>query len=770
MKIKTFAFFIYILLIPLISISAETTNFSPSVVQAETTDFAPADIQPEKIEPAISAPAADSTQPAHKGTGSRILSKDSSQVEPVKSQTSTSADKPSETLKPESGEETQVQQEVSDDPLLSEQAEPASFERKEENYIVLNFDNAALRDVINTISSITGESFIVSPGLDARITIYSAGKIPTREALSVFESILEVNNMALVKSGQFYKIVQGASAKQKPIEIQLGNDSQNVIAKDRPITQIVQIEYVPATEISSILQSMLSPFGSIIPNPRNNLLIINDLSSNIKRLLAILKEIDVDAFQNTRMGFFQPKFSDVKSLSQEVKEILSSLNLGQHGIAVIPIERINSLVIFSSSSSLLKTIEGWLKKLDEEVSTGRNIFVYPLQNIKTDNIISVLKTIYESDEGARPTTTTRKTTTPAKKTQRRQVTPRPRTSEAAAFSRVEIVAFEPTNSLVILAPPGIYRDMVETIKQLDVYPQSVLIEAIIAEVTITDSDKFGIQWSVLYDIELEGDTYNYLAQNRSGDASAFNLPLALGDTSSAASLTASGLSFLLYRPERLAALVQALASKGKVNILSSPRLLVRDQEEASIEVGTDIPTATSTTSTTTTDTLTQNIEYRTVGIKLKIKPSINDEKTVVLDIEQEVSSKGADQQVGQTGNLFPSFNTTKTKTSIVVPDKQGIVIGGLMEEIKDKNYQGIPVLSNIPILGHFFRYTANTTTKKELIIIITPHVISTKSEVDIITLDFMRKLKEVKEFLDYNDTFATTSEPEETGKNQTNEQ
>ena len=198
-------------------------------------------------------------------------------------------------------------------------------------------------------------------------------------------------------------------------------------------------------------------------------------------------------------------------------------------------------------------------------------------------------------------------------------------------------------------------------------------------------------------------------------------------------------------------MINALSTQSKVNILSSPRLLVRDQEEASIEVGKDIPTASSTTSSTTNDTLTQSIEYRTVGIKLKIKPTISEERTVVLDVEQEVSKTGASIQVGQEGNLFPSFTTTKAKTSIVVPDKQGIVIGGIMEQTIEKERQSIPFLGSVPFIGSLFRYTVEKMVKKELVIIINPHVVASQVEADFLTKQYMKKLKELKGFLKENE-------------------
>lgn len=645
-----------------------------------------------------------------------------------------------------------------------------SSQSQKEDYIILNFDNASLRDVINTISSITKENFILSSGLDARITIHSATKIRVSEVLSVFESVLEANGMAIVKSGNFYKIVLITTTKQKPIEVLKGSEVKSIPTEyvDRPITQIVPVKYVPVREVSSVLKPMLSQYGNITPNSRNNLLIINDTASNIRRLLTVLKEIDVDAFQNTRMGFFQPKYSDVKILSQELTEILNVLNLGREGaVAVIPIERINSLVVFASSPDLLKSVTGWIKKLDEEVTTGQNIFVYPVQNVEAESIAAILKTLYETEEGTVPKVMVMPPTI-GKPPSKRKFSTTAKLQEPRSFNKVEIVTYEPTNSLVILASPGIYREIKALIKKLDVYPKEVLIEVIIAEVTLTDTDQFGIQWSVLNSVHIEGDSaFRGYAQNRSGQTQApsYTLPFTLTGTTSAA-----GLSYLLYKPDRIIAFFHALTTKGKVNILSSPRLLVRDQEEASIEVGSNIPIATSSSQTSdTTSTVTQSIEYKTVGIKLKIKPSINDERTVVLDIEQEVSDTLNNVTVGQSGYTYPSFSTRKTKTSVVIPDRQTIVIGGIMKEKKEKNYQGIPLLSSIPILGQFFRYTVDTVTKTELIILLTPYVITNRTEAEVLTTNFIERLKEVKKYLQENENIKIYA-PEETSPTQADEQ
>ena len=626
---------------------------------------------------------------------------------------------------------------------------------KEENYIILNFDNADLRDVINTIGSITKDNFIISPGVDARITIHSAKKIPVSEVMNVFESVLEANGVALVKSGEFYKVVPGATAKQKPLEIRKGNEAESTPSTDRIVTQIVPVNYIPVSEITTVLTPLLSQFGSIIPNPRNNLLIISDTSSSIKRLLSILEEVDVNAFKNTRMLFFKPKYSDATTVSNELTEVLNALNMTKEGIVLIPIERINSLIIFSSSPSLLEAVEGWLKKLDEEVVSGQNVFIYPVQNVKAEQVADILNSLYGEGGGTKKISTKqvdsqKKAAQPqaqpqAQQQAQQQTQPISRTgTKEGTGSRIEIITFEPTNSLIILAPPGIYREMVETIKKIDTYPREVLIEAVVAQVTLTNTDEYGIQWSVLRDVTIGNNKFNGMVRNSLGDLITTVPGLNSG--------VAGGLSMVLFRPNDITALINALASRGKVNILSSPRLLVRDQEEANIEVGSEIPIATSTTyvpttaTTELTSTQTQSIQYKTVGIKLKIKPTISEDRTVVLDLEQEVSSLGTKPtQVG--GLSYPSFDATKTKTSIVVPDMQGIVIGGIMEETKDKGYSGIPLLSSLPIIGALFRYETDTLTKKELVIIITPHVVVNQTEGEKLTGEFMDRFKELKKYL-----------------------
>jgi len=641
---------------------------------------------------------------------------------------------------------------------------PAPTPEKKENFILLNFDDADLKDIISLVSEAAGVNFIIAPGLSARITIHSTKKIPASELFPIFESILEMNGLAAVKSGEFYKIVSGPSARQKAVEIYKGGDISTIPAEDRLITQILPVEFIPVSEAVTLLQPMVSPMGMITPNSRNNLLIITDVASNIRRLIEILKEVDVSAFESTRVRLFTPNNVDVKTLSKELTDILNALALGKEGISLIPIERLNKLIIFSPSEKFLKTIEEWAKKLDEEVApSGLTTFVYPVQNVKAKEIADVLKAIYETKEGAKPITPTptptpapRPTTAPTptragvSPAQVPTPTPRKEVTEGRAVGEIKIVVYEPTNSLVILASAGDYKQIVETIKKLDIFPQQVLIEVLIAEVSLTESTRFGIQWSLLSQDKVKafGETHTFegLSQFRPGTSlyGKETTPLPPSISGGLAPAIGGGYSYLLYEAGRLTAMLHALATEGRVNVLSSPHLLVKDNQEASIDVGSEVPTSTGVVQQVTgaQAPLAQNIQYKTIGVKLKMKPVINAEKTVVLDITQEVSEQAASIEVG--GLKYPSFSKREAKTSIVVGDGQSIIIGGIMRETKKKDYEGIPILSKIPLLGYLFRYTTSNIDKTELIMILTPHVVASKTDADLITQEFKERVKELK--------------------------
>ncbi|MFA4829227.1 MAG: hypothetical protein WC594_08410, partial [Thermodesulfovibrionales bacterium] len=312
---------------------------------------------------------------------------------------------------------------------------------------------------------------------------------------------------------------------------------------------------------------------------------------------------------------------------------------------------------------------------------------------------------------------------------------------------ITITAYEDINGIVIKTNSRSYLAILEILKKLDVPVKQVLIEVLIAEVSLDDTTKLGIEWLLKGSVHAEGQSLSSLAgfNPSSSISSSIGSSLALVPTSPFASV---------IKPERFGILLNAFASMGNVNVLASPHILAMDNKEASIQIGAEEPIATGYTAQPitggsqqpVTQATTGQIQYKTVGTLLTVKPHITEKNRVTLEITQEVSSIGAELGIGGS----PRFSTRKAKTSAVVQDGHTLVLGGLITESKKQGRSGIPLLSKIPILGYLFGTTTDTYNKTELLVMVTPHVINNQEEADAVTREFQDKVKTIKERLEKN--------------------
>ncbi len=393
---------------------------------------------------------------------------------------------------------------------------------------------------------------------------------------------------------------------------------------------------------------------------------------------------------------------------------------------LLDVPKTNYIVVVDTDTNvkrLLQLIEVFdseqLKKIKPEV------YVYPVQNGKAKDIAAMLQQIFLGGKGTpRPTTPARpQAGAPG---QPAQPTPAPVPTaqstaipegEALVAETTRIFPDEVTNSLIILATPDDYELIAETIQKIDVVPRQVIIEGIIARVDLTDNLSFGFSWSFLSDVTI-GDVVNLAGNFALGS----DFSLTSGDTFTFVGVDPSG----IVRAKLTAALLESHA-----RILAAPYILVSDNREARIQVGQQVPLATSTTSTPIggtipTNTSTSTVQYKDIGIILRVKPQVNDSGLVALEITQEVSNLGANVQVA--GEDFASINKTEATTNLVVQDGQTILIGGLIREDTTKSKSGIPFLSSIPIIGNFFSSVSDNTTRNELVILLTPHVLRTQKD------------------------------------------
>ncbi len=434
-------------------------------------------------------------------------------------------------------------------------------------------------------------------------------------------------------------------------------------------------------------------------------------------------------------------------LKESMPDIENALGLHLKGgtVRIVPIYRLNALIVVASAKEHLDYIRKWIEVFDSMFAVAKpKIFVYPLQNSKAAHIASLLQSIFTGT--AAPSAPTTTTAPAAPKTGIQPgAAPAPRPGPAATATgggsfvsaETRVFADEITNSLIILATPPDYSFIEETIKRLDIMPRQVVIEGLIARVDLTDNLSFGISWSLKSNVGL------HPFQNK------INLDGDIGINSGGLDTTklpAKGFTFVGRDSKNtVRAVITALAEESKAKVLAAPHVLVSDNREARIQVGRQVPIATSTTSTpisggtTVTTTSTSTIQYKDIGIILKVKPQVNDSGLISLEITQEISSLGETVKVGGLDEI--SINKTEAVTNLVAQDGETIIIGGLIQEDVSKSKDGIPFLSKIPVIGNLFGSTTDKTTRTELIILLTPHVIRTLQDAGDATTDYLDRYK-----------------------------
>lgn len=541
------------------------------------------------------------------------------------------------------------------------------------------------------------------------------------------------------------------SRLDKPTKVFVGKDITLLPSQDGEgkIIQIIPLTYITSDSIKNIIAPLLTLQSIILTVPNRNNMIIIDFANNISQALEIINILDVSALDKLQIKLFPLEFSDAEEVAEELEEIFDSLGYAGKDktlvLKFVPIERLNSLLIVNHFPELLPDIEFWISKLDKPSIAGfeEKTYVYYIQNAKAEELAALLSQIYqqsatEKEEEKRIKRIKRdksppKAKTPfgkkqkaAKKISRLAVEVKSM-PQGEVTGKILIIPDKFTNALIIRTLPRNFPAILDTIKLLDLMPQQVLIEVLVLELILDKQTRAGLDWA-------------FRAFRKEGNFTGGNLPTVTGDIFqsgiSATALLSQGFSFIAQSDE-LFALFQAFAQDSKLNVLSNPVLITSENMPASINITNDIPIETSTITTPTAgQPLTQTtIQYKSVGIKLEITPRINKERFVDLKISQETSNVDLAAAFSQ-----PAFFTRSTQTNVVIKDKQTLVIGGLMETTISHSDSGIPILKDIPILGHLFKVKSDRVRKTELIIFITPHVISNVSEANAVTKGFQSKL------------------------------
>ena len=619
--------------------------------------------------------------------------------------------------------------------------------------VALDFQDAELQEVITALAEIVGINYIVDPKVKGKVNIHTSGEIPVEQVLPILETIFEVNNVAAVKMGDIYKVIPIKDAQKQFLLPKVGSMVGDESSPDRIILQIVPLRYIASTEMDKIIKRFIGKGGDSVDYADRNTLIIVDTADNVRKLLGLIDSVDVSIFDTMHVQFYELKEAEAVDLAKELEELFAAIGIdpkkkkGGELVSFIPIERMNIILTVSTTPEAFDKVGEWVRKLDGvRADIDEQIYIYFVENAKAVDIADIVKELYGEERSARDKkTTTRKTTSRDRdqKTKTPAATTKSATAKTASLTgtkgEITIVVDETNNAIVVRALPQDYAKILKTIKMLDIIPRQVLIEVLIAEVGLDENTEFGVEWTVFDDYASLGGYkgVDRLGQNFNLGGLGQDLTKPLGQT---------GFTYA-FASNALEAFLRSYSRENKVNILSTPHILAADNTEASIDVGQEVPIVTSEYTPTTLETgetYSRSIEYRDTGILLTVTPRINDKGLVAMEVNQEVSDI-SEQRI--EGINSPIILKRQAETSLVVQDGRTIVIGGLIREKTDKTKEGLPILSKIPYLGMLFGYQKDTKNKVELLILITPHVIKSFEQAELVTREFTEKVKSLEKLL-----------------------
>ncbi|MBU2623584.1 MAG: hypothetical protein KKD92_14840 [Proteobacteria bacterium] len=581
-------------------------------------------------------------------------------------------------------------------PLPKETAKEAvRQEREKENEIVLNLDGADIGTAISSIGEMLNINFILSPEVKGKVTIQTYKKFPAGDLFQILQTILEINGLTAVKDGPLYRIVPIDVARQQALDVQSGREYTRR-ADSSFVTQIVPLEHVKAGDILNVVRNLMPRGADLIVYEPSNIIIVTAPAAALTKFMKIIEILDVNSLDR----------ESVKS------------------------------------------------------------FVYHVENGEAKKLADILKNLYADKKTQagrasptpippnRPKPNTTAPAAPGK-------TPAPAYSEELPGNidgEIIITPYEEINALIIKTSTGNYLAMLDILKKIDIPAKQVLIEVLIAEVTLTDKTQFGLEWILKGNVSVEGRHDPLLGGFTSSSLPGTIVPTIDSVTGQFANIITTlptGTAFAaVIRPDKYGAILNAFASLGKLNVLASPHILAMDNIEAKIEIGDEIPIATgfqqqpstSTTTGTTAFVAAGQIQYRTTGILLTVLPNISEKNSVKLKISQEISNRGVD--IALAGITSPSFTKRKAETVGVVENGHTLIIGGLISEQNNNSREGIPLLSRIPLIGYLFGVMSDEIKKTELLIMVTPHVAGSPEEADKITKDFQYRVKTISKKID----------------------
>jgi len=623
---------------------------------------------------------------------------------------------------------------------------------------MLNFDGADLREVVKAIvGDLLNASYTIDPRVQGQINLHTSNPLHRKDLLPTLETLLRMNGAAILLEDGIYKIVPAATAVRGSVTPQLGGDPLALPNGNGYGVQITPLKFIAAKEMFKLLEPFASEASAVRIDEARNLIILSGTERELRHLQSTIAMFDVDWLAGMSIGLFSLQSVEVKTAVADLDKIFGAKALSPLAgvVKLVPIERLNSILVITQQAKYLEQTKTWIERLDHSSGAGggMRLFVYPVQNGMAEKMAILLNGVFNRTPvptggkagtslapgmaaGSLQSTSKQTTSTSASSF---GVAPPPGQPQGAGGNlpineeeqqglagdsvavrgEVRILADRDNNALLILSSAANYEKLETAIRKLDIRPRQVLIDVTIAEVTLTGDLKYGLEWAFT---------------NGSG-----NGKLDMG----AAGLTAltPGFSYLWSNssvPGGVSATLNMLANDSRVKVISSPHIMVTDNQQARIQVGDRVPITSQSQSVLGSATgLIASIQYIDTGVLLTVTPRINSGGQVTMDIDQEVSQAS----ITTTSSInSPTISKRALKTTVVVKSGETMVLGGLITDNKTEASSGLPFLSRIPVLGGLFGVQNQQSNRTELVLMITPKTISNPQQAQEITDELRSKM------------------------------
>ncbi len=654
-----------------------------------------------------------------------------------------------------------------------------------EGQVTFNFENQPIQAVVKAIlGDMLQDNYTIAPNVGGNVTYSTSKPIRREDALPVLEMLLSWTGNALVREGSRYTVLQSKDAIPGKLTPHLGASAQPGYA-----LRIFPLRYMSASETAKLLKPYAKPDAFVNIDPNRSLLVLAGTPSELDNYARTIDTFDVDWMKGMSIGVFTMQHVEVTKLLPDLLKIFGTE--GESPLAgmfrFMPIEQTNAIVVITPQPEYLRQAEEWLYRLDRGgAENAVQLYVYNVKNLKSPDLADYLSQIFLGTSGTshrsstsgsvgpglrstslggsgggigggvggslggsnsmnyqsslRPQSNLEKST-PATGT----TTGAPGTTGAGKKeSDIRISAIEENNQILVMAQPFEWEQIQAAVRRLDVQPLQVQIEARVLEVSLTGALQYGVQWW-LGNLKTANGSYD----PTNGRNPYPNPHDRLGETFGSAGPSSTGTNpataFWSYINSKFQVQISALETSGIAKNLSAPSLVVNNNQEASITVGTQIPinqisytglTGVGTTGSATTAAGLSSVQYLSTGVTLNVKPRVNPGGLVYLDISQEVSTPGP---IPASGN--PQIAQRTLQTEVAVQSGQTLLLGGMIQDLTSNGNQSVPLVNKVPVLRDLFGSTDNTKNRTELIVLITPRVISNSDEAQQMTIEYSRQFE-----------------------------